>query len=71
MPAWFLANQARNFSGVAKKIGRLRSLFMGDSDAVKKFNEEVKKRLFNPYKREKSAVARDWAKRGKAHKVSL
>lgn len=51
--------------------GRLRSLFMGDSDAVKKFNEEVKKRLFNPYKREKSAVVRDWTKRGRAHKVSL
>lgn len=51
--------------------GRLRPVFMGDRDAISKLNEEVKKRLFNPYKREKSSVVRDWIKKPRGRHLEV
>lgn len=50
--------------------GRLRQLFVGNPDSVKKFNEDVKSRLFNPYKKEKP-ISKDWAKRPRRKHVEV
>ena len=55
--------------GPEKKTKRGLEYFL--RDVVKKFNEEVKKRIFNPYKREPKAVIKAWSKRPRRRHVEF